>query len=1037
MEIDLLSKNDILLESCDALQLQHNEAEFTLYAEIRGDVAIHDGDSLGFRDADGRYRIFEIFTRTLRQPDNIWIIDGIDKGVFELMGDPVEEKRARDTSVNDYVGRLLEGTRFTLVSTASGTGTMAAYYESVWSALVKVREVYGVRCVPYYTITGGLVTGRYLSVDPAGTVNRGRIFELGDDLSGLDITYDDSNIKTALYGRGRGVEIDGGESTEDPAYGRRLTFAEIVWSTSEGDPVDKPEGQEWIGDPNALAVYGRDGRHRFGFAVFDSTTDPDELIRQTWEALQQQIVPIISITGTVRDTERIMGRTHEAVRMHDTIMVRMQRNGAFVDITAAIIGIIRDYVDPDNTRITIGNALKTSGDVVRDLSTKIANYEGRAAVWDRANAFDLQGAMDVMNNQIRSTVGNWYTDPVTGAIMLVSSDGTKAMRLTGAGWQIASSKIGDVWQWRTAATGSGIVADQITTGTLSANLIKAGIISDVAGLNYWDMTTGEFQLSPDTQIGEDGPAIGDLAEDAITAVDVEYASGTSSDDAPTSGWSTDSPAWEPGKYIWQRTATTNGDGVTTYSDPACIQGAKGADGSGISSVTVTYGTSSSSSTMPSSWQTTIPTVSAGDFLWTRTITDYTDTSIQDTVTYTYSRQGENGQQGQPGTSVSVSSIKYQAGTSPTTAPTGTWADNPVSVADGQYLWTKTTFSDNSVAYGVARQGENGEQGPTGTGVSAVVEQYYLSTSDQDQQGGSWSTDQPVWVSGKYIWTRSAVTWTDSTTTYTVPVLAKAINGANQAVNTLDTSLNQQGVFNRLTNNGTSQGIYLSNENLYVNATYIGSGALSADRISAGSLSFGKLATSSVFSSVGESGLTVTHTSAGNAYTTLDANGIRIFNSSNALIGGLYVPTGQQAVKMGATTLMNPAFPNFSVQLDRLLPDPSLPYRYMLSFYRQNTFAFGIGMEDDPNFTTGFLVGKYGQAAAIDYIIDTAKNWYAYDPISYRPTAYRVDAGNGGMKMWQEGNQVYLNSPDDIYLIMHVNGGIQTLRMSDVYDIFHP
>lgn len=477
MDVDLLTKNDVLLEVCDALQLQHNEAAFTLYAEIRGDVSIHDGDSLGFYDIDNRYRIFEIITRTLRQPDNVWVLDCVDKGAFELMGEPIVERRARNTNVNDFVGRLLENTRFDLVTTASGTGTMSAYYESVWSALVKVQDAFGVRCVPYYTITNGLITGRHVKVEPATTVNRGRIFELGDDLTGIDITYDDSNIKTALYGRGQGVQIDGGDSSEDPAYGRRLTFADVVWSTADGDPVDKPNGQEWVGDPAALAVFGRNGRHRYGFAVFDNTTDPEVLLQQTWQKLQEQKEPVISITGTVRDTERILGRSHEAVRMYDTILIRLRRNDAYLDISAIISEIIRDYVYPDNTRITIGNALISSGDVVRDLTAKVASFEDRAAVWDRANAFDLQGTMDVMNNMIKSTVGHWYTDPDTGAIMMVSSDGNLAMRLNGAGWQIANTKVGDAWQWRTAATGSGIVADEITAGTLAAARIAAGSIT--------------------------------------------------------------------------------------------------------------------------------------------------------------------------------------------------------------------------------------------------------------------------------------------------------------------------------------------------------------------------------------------------------------------------------------------------------------------------------------------------------------------------------------------------------------------------------
>lgn len=49
---------------------------------------------------------------------------------------------------------------------------------------------------------------------------------------------------------------------------------------------------------------------------------------------------------------------------------------------------------------------------------------------------------------------------------------------------------------------------------------------------------------------------------------------------------------------------------------------------------------------------------------------------------------------------------------------------------------------------------------------------------------------------------------------------------DSAVEQLDESLNQTGVFNRLTNNGQSQGIYMEGNSLYVNAQYIGTGMIS-------------------------------------------------------------------------------------------------------------------------------------------------------------------------------------------------------------------
>lgn len=75
--------------------------------------------------------------------------------------------------------------------------------------------------------------------------------------------------------------------------------------------------------------------------------------------------------------------------------------------------------------------------------------------------------------------------------------------------------------------------------------------------------------------------------------------------------------------------------------------------------------------------------------------------------------GPTGPKGSAGSNITVTAIQYQAGVSDIIAPTGAWSDSIVVVAEGQYLWTKITFSNGSAAYSVARQGVNGATGPTG------------------------------------------------------------------------------------------------------------------------------------------------------------------------------------------------------------------------------------------------------------------------------------------------------------------------------------
>ena len=121
-------------------------------------------------------------------------------------------------------------------------------------------------------------------------------------------------------------------------------------------------------------------------------------------------------------------------------------------------------------------------------------------------------------------------------------------------------------------------------------------------------------------------------------------------------------------------------------------------------------------------------------------------------------KGDKGETGSTGNGISAMTITYQAGTSNTTAPTGTWASTPPSVAENSYLWTKmvVTYTNGSTSdpvYTVAKQGAKGATGTaggkwySGTGItgtsttatvfsgsgvsSAVVGDMYLNTSTQN------------------------------------------------------------------------------------------------------------------------------------------------------------------------------------------------------------------------------------------------------------------------------------------------------------------
>ena len=158
----------------------------------------------------------------------------------------------------------------------------------------------------------------------------------------------------------------------------------------------------------------------------------------------------------------------------------------------------------------------------------------------------------------------------------------------------------------------------------------------------------------------------------------------------------------------------------TFSYSIAFKGATGQNGTSVTvkSTAVTYQVGTSGTTKPTgTWGTDVPTVPNGQFLWTKTVVNYSDG--KSTEAYSVSYKGTNGSNGSNGTSVTITStsVTYQVSTSGTTTPTGNWSGTVPTVPNGQYLWTKTVvkYSDgkSTESYSVAYKGTNGTNGKNG------------------------------------------------------------------------------------------------------------------------------------------------------------------------------------------------------------------------------------------------------------------------------------------------------------------------------------
>jgi len=203
------------------------------------------------------------------------------------------------------------------------------------------------------------------------------------------------------------------------------------------------------------------------------------------------------------------------------------------------------------------------------------------------------------------------------------------------------------------------------------------------------------------------------------------------------GWLTTQPTTTAtNKYLWSITRTTfnlapltqdvieqkavygdKGDKGDTGND-----GRAGKDGVGLRSTTVTYTISSSGTVTPTTgWTSQVPTLVKGQYLWTKTVWNYSDGTSESGYTVSYiAKDGNNGNDGiagKDGVGITATTITYAQSTSGTTAPSSGWTSTVPTVAEGSYLWTKTvwTYSDSTseTGYSVAMMGAKGDQGIPG------------------------------------------------------------------------------------------------------------------------------------------------------------------------------------------------------------------------------------------------------------------------------------------------------------------------------------
>lgn len=449
-----------------------------------------------------------------------------------------------------------------------------------------------------------------------------------------------------------------------------------------------------------------------------------------------------------------------------------------------------------------------------------------------------------------------------------------------------------------------------------------------------------------------------------------------------------------GSYTWARikgeTGATGAKGETGATGPQGPQGNIGPTGNGIKSTAITYQVSSSGTAVPTgTWSGSVPSTSAGQYLWTRTITTYTNNTT--TTSYSVSRNGSNGAKGDKGDQGSAGRTYFMETSSSIVKMS---ADNTIVP---NYITLSGYYRDGTAtartAYKCRFKIEETTDGDTYTTV-------YTSSSDEtDITHALYS----VLASGSSGVTASGSSGIGISRNLTALRCTMYAAGGFSQVLDIETipvaidvdALTHEDIFNLLTNDGAWQGIYRGSDGkLYINFTYARGGTLNLGG-KANTYGNGQMhvydANDNEIVDINTKGIVVTHYISG-----MGEKPISYVCITQDVFGGIYLSENKDGT--GACAILSPdeivlknnSSGPITVQTDITMhmTDESL-YLGSVSNYK-----FHFGKEKSSFYQPVTIGGSLSVAGTKNRIIDTenydTRKQYCYETA----TPYFGDIGSG-------------------------------------------
>jgi len=294
------------IECVQTKEITNNVSELmndTLSVSLPFDGTIKDASYIAVNDTKERgFSLYRILNT--KDDNNQLSFESINFAVDELDNFIIKDIRPKNRSFSYVIQQLLNdsGCDWVLgVCEPTTTVSSTFYYTSMKESLKALQEL-GAEFTFSVEISGNKISKKIINCyKQIGKVTNKR-FEYGEEVLSIVRQQDRTNIVTALIGRGKGEEVGDG-------YGRRTEFTNVEWKKSDGKPLDKPKGQNWIEYPEMTAEYGipSNGKMlpRKTVVVFDDVDDPAELLQKTYEQLAYYCRPLVQFSTEILGADSI------------------------------------------------------------------------------------------------------------------------------------------------------------------------------------------------------------------------------------------------------------------------------------------------------------------------------------------------------------------------------------------------------------------------------------------------------------------------------------------------------------------------------------------------------------------------------------------------------------------------------------------------------------------------------------------------------------------------------------------------------------